>query len=385
MKETYNWIIKENYLLGIINKKINFNLINRIFLLDIDGTIIIPKSGKIFPIDKNDWIFISENVVKILNKTKNNELIGLISNQKGLKTNILINDWIYKMNNICSFIKVDFIFASLKNDELRKPLSKSIDLIKEQFPNLDFDNINIQKKIIYIGDALGRKDDHSDVDLKFSINNKFQLISPEQFFNLPNNLPNNFKDLIKYPKINYFSNQNQNSFFEKLFDLIKKKIKQNNNIYIMMIGFPGCGKTYLRDILLNKFPMFNYTNDDDLKNNNLINKDKKNELLVKKESNNNYIINDNTNMNSINNSKLLKKYENYYKIGILFDYSLDVCMHLNYTRMYWFKKKLISKIVYNTLNKKFNKNIIEKEFEKFIIINYVFNNFNYDDKIKYYF
>jgi hypothetical protein len=52
--------------------------------------------------------------------------------------------------------------------------------------------------------------------------------------------------------------------------------------------------------------------------------------------------------------------------------------------MYWFGTKLLPKVTYYTLKKKFDKSNLENGFDKFIIINKVFREMNFDDKIKYY-
>ena len=98
-----------------------------------------------------------------------------------------------------------------------------------------------------------------------------------------------------------------------------------------------------------------------------------------------YVIDDNTNLNKIERDKKMSLFRSYYKIGIWFDYELDVCWHLNWIRMYWFGVKLLPKVTYYTLNKKFDSNNLDNGFDKFIKINKVFKEMNLDDKVKYYF
>jgi hypothetical protein len=54
-------------------------------------------------------------------------------------------------------------------------------------------------------------------------------------------------------------------------------------------------------------------------------------------------------------------------------------------RMYLFGGKLLSKVTYYTLNKKFDSTNLDKGFDKFIKIDKVFREFNLDNQIKYYF
>ena len=53
--------------------------------------------------------------------------------------------------------------------------------------------------------------------------------------------------------------------------------------------------------------------------------------------------------------------------------------------MYWFGGKLLPKVTYYTLNKKFDSTNLDKGFDKFIKIDKVFREFNLDNQIKYYF
>ncbi len=54
-------------------------------------------------------------------------------------------------------------------------------------------------------------------------------------------------------------------------------------------------------------------------------------------------------------------------------------------RMYWFGGKLLPKVTYYTLRKKFDSTNLEVGFDKFIKINRIFREFDLDNKIKYYF
>ena len=74
--ETYKTVIYSLY------KKDEFS---KIAAFDLDGTIIKTKSGRVFPKDKNDWVFFNDNVKKILyNLCNNNYKIVIFTNQKGI-------------------------------------------------------------------------------------------------------------------------------------------------------------------------------------------------------------------------------------------------------------------------------------------------------------
>lgn len=391
------WLIEKNLIFGL-NKSFNGlgdnknNIIKykSILMFDLDYTLIKTKSGKKFPQNKNDWELLDQNILtKLLKKT--DCIIGIISNQNGLKTTDQINDWIYKLNQISLIIRIDFCFCSINRDRYRKPMCGSIEYIKEKIPQINWQDLKSRDKIYYIGDACGRQHDFSDTDLKFALNCEIKFKTPEIFFGIKNsdyddNDDNVNKCSIEYPILNYFTKKEEDNIFNDLENIIKN----HNQILIVMIGFPASGKSYLRKEIIKRFDKFKYFNNDDLKNKiqskSLINKiNKINKIDKELEQDYNYLIDDNTNLNEIEREKLLKKFSSYYKIGIWFDYDIDVCDHLNWLRMYWFGEKLLPKVTYHTLKKKFNQTNINEGFDKFIKINKIFSDFNFDNKIKYYF
>lgn len=369
------WEINTNYIWGhnpdIL--KINLKEIKSIYMFDLDYTLIKTKSGKKFSTDKNDWEILYLSVIEKMSKLSNS-LIGIISNQKGLKNDEQKNDWVYKINQINKLIKIDFVFASLSDDRFRKPLLGSFEFVKLKFIGIDWDNLIEKNKVFYIGDAFGRKTDFSDTDIKYAINNHLKFKTPEIFFNV--NKEEGKNGSITYPMINYFSNQEQNILFNELDQIIRTKKK----IIILTIGLPASGKSFLRKELIKRYPQFYYSNNDD------INDKVQSQMLVHKISPEyNFIIDDNTNLDKSSRDMKLKLFKDYHKVGIWFDYELDVCFHLNWMRMYWFGAKLLPKVTYYTLRKKFDSINLETGFDKFIEIKKVFGEFNLEDKIKYYF
>lgn len=342
-----------------------------VIIFDLDNTIIKTKSNKVFPTDSNDWIFNYENVVNTLNSLNNNTIIGIISNQKGIKSEFQMTDWQNKLDNIMKQVKFHFIFASFKDDRYRKPMIGSWEYIKDRLKGLEVPT----SQIIYVGDACGRENpkDHSDVDIKFALNCNFKFYTPEKFFKIKVG-----KQIatITYPDLIYYSKLE----FSKILKTITEKFnKENNKVLITMIGFPGCGKSYIRKLLINEYSEFKYTNKDDIKNK-IIN----NNLVIKHDISINYMIDDNTNTNLKNRKDLYKLYKTHYKIGIYFDYEINLAMHLNFMRMYWYGAELIKKVAYYTLNKHFDIPN-EKEFDMFVKLDRVIPEFNLDTSMKYYF
>jgi len=291
-----------------------------------------------------------------------------------LKSEDQKNDWVDKIKQINKVIKIDFGFASLSDDRFRKPLPGSFELVKEKFIGIDWDNLIERKKIFYIGDAFGRKNDFSDTDVKYAINNNLRFKTPEIFFNT--NKEEGKTGSITYPTINYFTLDAQSRLFDELDQIIRTKKK----ILIITIGLPASGKSFLRKELIKRHPQFYYSKNDD------INDKVQSQMLVRKISlEYDFIIDDNTNLDKMGRDERLKMFKDYYKVGIWFDYELDVCLHLNWMRMYWFGSKLLPKVTYYTLRKKFDSTNLEIGFDKFIKIDKVFKEFDLENKIKYYF
>jgi len=371
---SFKWQIEKNFIFGSNMDLSKSNTIKSVYLFDLDHTLIKTKSGKTFPIDSTDWELLYPIIpIKLSKSGLTNSLVGIISNQKGLKNSEKITVWIDKLKNIIKSIRIDFVFASIIDDRFRKPMCGSLDYIKEQFVHIQWEKLVNANKIYYIGDAFGRKTDFSDTDVKFAINCKLKFKTPEVFFGIENS---DKSGTITYPIINYFSKSEQTELFENLENLIKTHKK----ILILTIGLPASGKSFLRKELIKRYPQFAYSNNDDT------NDKVQSRMLIKNISTEyDFIIDDNTNLNKLERDAKLNKFESYYKIGIWFNYELDVCFHLNWMRMYWFGTKLLPKVIYYTLNKKFDPINLDKKFDKFIEINKVFLELNFDSKIKYYF
>lgn len=371
------WIILPNIIFGY-DRQVNLTNFDfkKIFIFDLDTTIIKTKSGKVFPIDKNDWDFLHPNILQ-LNDLFFDNICGIVTNQGGLKNDTLINNWIEKIKNINKKINLHFVFVSIKDDNFRKPLPASWDYIKNNYlQNIQTDKFLKEKKIYYIGDAFGRPNDHSDTDVKYAVNCGFKFKTPEAFFNF-NNSKENLSGTITYPQIDYYTDSDQ----KKLFDSIYKLINSNNKVIIIMIGFPASGKSFLRKEITKKFTNFKYTNNDDLHEK--INDP--NLVKFKELQSLNYCLEDNTNLSSKSRKNILDSFSSHKKIGIWFNLDMDVYKHLNYLRMFWFGNKLINQIIYRTLAKSYSVPEISEGFDFIIEINKVFNNFNFDNKIKYYF
>jgi bifunctional polynucleotide phosphatase/kinase len=211
---------------------LNFILKNKIASFDLDGTLITPKSGKKFPMDKSDWIWKYKDVPKKLIDYYNNDYsIIIISNQGGIAEGKQSGDeWIEKMTNITNELKIEMkILCSIDKNRYRKPLPTFKD---EFFPN------ELNKDSFYCGDAVGRKGDISDTDYKFALNSKINFYTPEYFFLGKEN---------ELPKIEYCFDISRIEKNEKFrFEPREKEI-------IIMMGYPGSGKSTISKKLEEKY------------------------------------------------------------------------------------------------------------------------------------
>jgi bifunctional polynucleotide phosphatase/kinase len=353
---------------------------NRIASFDLDGTIIITKSGKKIPNEINDWKIISNNVNNILLKFYNNNYrIIIFSNQLGIEKNkITIYDLISKINNIITYINIPIdIFISIKNNNYRKPAIGMWEYMNKYLNN----NIKIILKndnSIYVGDAAGRiynnnKKDFSCSDRKFALNIGINFYTPEQIF------LNNQK-IYKYdigfdPNILY-----KNSYMQR-YNIYNNDI-YNNNIYnsiinyysigitndiILFVGYPSSGKTTFvkRYLIPNKYI---HINQDKLK-------------TIQKclslfeyniNNNNNCIVIDNTNPSIEIRYKYIKiaKLYNRKIRCFYFNTPIKLCQHLNTYRSK-IMSKYIPNIAYNIYNKKFIMPTIKEGFYEVINIDFI--------------
>lgn len=175
---------------------------------DFDGTIANTKSGKQFPINKDDWKLLDGVKDKLINVKEN---IIFISNQNGKNFNL--NDFKEKLSNIHKELGVGFeVFVAMEKNKYRKPCT-------------GFDDEFLKGNMIYfVGDAAGRQGDHSDTDLKFAKNLSIPFFTPEEYFQ--GKSPS--KMTIDYP-----------TFKDHIYDLYIPKAK-----LIILTGFPGSGKTF---------------------------------------------------------------------------------------------------------------------------------------------
>ena len=325
-----------------------FNKPNKLVAaFDLDGTLIKTKSGNKFPKNSTDYQYAFDNIQEKINELLLQKYkIVIFTNQRGIGLNkIKKEEIIDKIEKLFPFAEY---FISTDKDLYRKPMIG----MYEKF-------IELNGKItdmFYVGDAAGRKGDHSYDDINFAYNSKIKFYTEIQYFK-------NKKEDVKP----YCPEQKG-----KVNDISQMKV-YDSNVVIMMQGFPGSGKTsFVKDyIRLNKIK--NYLH--------LSNDIQKTKAKLKKEfnkgiENNSLIFIDNTNATKNNRKEiidLIKNNEDYSVIGIHITTDEEMSMALNKQRYYIsntdkdYKGKVYSKlgnVVYNVYKKRFEEMELNEGFYK---------------------
>lgn len=309
---------------------------------DLDDTIIKTKSGKKFPVDNDDWVLLYPEVKSVLKQLiKDNYYIVIISNQKGLKTVEAIEEWKSKLDDICKLLSVPItIYGILGDNQYRKPLPTVWNLITQQSNQSNF----------YCGDAAGRDGDFSNTDITFALNVGIQFYTPEhKFLNL-----NNFGVVPDRMLTKHTKSFNPNETLPK------------SPSILMMVGYPGSGKTRLSQWIINNSSEWRWCNRDELSTDAKC-------LKIAKETldNGQSIIIDNTNPTPANRKPyidLAKKLNIPIHLWIL-DISLEVAWHQNWIRTFKTGLDPVPKVAYYTYRKRYIKPTLDEGFSSIRYIN----------------
>ena len=297
-------ILYKNYYTDSFQKETKYILAG----FDLDHTIIKPKSGNVFPKDKDDWVILYSEIKMKLQSIPNNTIIVIFSNQKGLK--ISENDFINKIDNIQLLLGVKFIFiAALEDDIFRKPRIGMYKYIKQHL-EIKFN----KKESFYVGDMAGRSNDKYDTDLKFAKNIKANFMTPEMYFLN--------KNKEEYKLSGYLLN-NTNIY-------MNLNLNISNKSMVIISGYPGSGKSFLAKELIENNNKITLISKDIYKN-------KFDNILQEKLEKSESIIVEGLYYNNINRMKLkeLASIYDYTTVYIHVTTNYDLSYHLNlYRKLY---------------------------------------------------
>lgn len=160
-----------------ILKAIRDHFNHRVLLCDLDGTLIVTRSGKTFPVDEDDWVF--KDGIKEAVQKYNPKYIFIITNQGGIEKGYV--DEIRfrgKLRDVMVFIRSwgDFIVDGTyckscdPDNFFRKPQVGMVDFFRHgYYAGYDFDNRNA----LMIGDM--------ETDLQCAKNAGIKYCDVEEF------------------------------------------------------------------------------------------------------------------------------------------------------------------------------------------------------------
>lgn len=373
-----NFHEKDTVIYSISNQITTFN---KIASFDLDSTLIKTKSGKVFPVDKNDWVFWNKYVKPSLYEYYNNcYKIVIFTNQLGItKGKINKNDFLDKIKNIQKELNIDFdIFIAIADDHYRKPMTGMWNLFTELYSTkID------KKKSFYCGDAAGReknwlpgkKKDFNNVDINFAHNIGLK-------FEIPENIFKPFEDKqVQFHSIDF------NYIGLDIDKLLKSKHKlkiepSNKPEMIIVLGRQGSGKTEFSKNLLSKqgFKDYVYINRDTCSNKNICIKKTKDAI-----KNNKSLIIDNTNPDAKSRQEYINlgKHANMYISVYVMDIPENLSKHLNHMRVMKSEGKIkkIPEVAYRVYNKKYDAPNLDEGIDKIINVPFIFKGDNNDIKL----
>lgn len=337
------WTTTPEYLEATTSK---FKLTNKFAWFDLDSTLIKTKSGKTFPADGDDWVFLYDVLPKEMTKiSKKGYSVIIISNQSGIEKNTKKGEeWMHKLDSICDKLNIEIkVFCSTGKNKYRKPYTTFYDefITKKQRDDCD------RTESFYCGDACGRKDDHSDCDLKFALNCNLRFITPEELF---------LNKKVVIPEIKY-PNFGTNDQYD--FKLFKPQVEM-----LLMVGFPASGKSHFAK-KLNEIFGYEIINRDTLKTKQKC-VSKASELIKKKKA---FIV-DNTNPSKEDRAQYIKiATDNNYTVRVIHVLtSYELSMHRNNFR-HLTQGFLIPELVYRIFKKNFENPELSEGIKEIINVN----------------
>ncbi len=285
----------------------------KLAVFDFDWTLVKPKGNRKFPSSVDDWEWLYPNVPNTLRHFINNGYnIVVVTNQSKFWKRDQI------LAAMCGF-NATIIIAW--NKEFYKP---NPHMFQVAFSSYD------KNASFYVGDALGRPDDFSDSDKVFAQNIGLRSSPPENLFRTLSNNPDYMHDYTE-------------------------------SEVIVMVGYPGSGKSTIANAICNKYSNYMHVKGDDYKTTSAM---LKHASTIK--SNN--IIFDAT------NSSMAKRAE-YIKYANQNGYKNICCIHVatpmeeSYQRnKLRTAQQVVPRIAYSVYNKHFEQPTTNEGFTKIVVL-----------------
>ncbi|XP_028171255.1 uncharacterized protein F21D5.5-like [Ostrinia furnacalis] len=212
----------------------------KIAAFDMDGTLIKTKSGKVHPVDINDWQIAFPTVAQKLKELLTQDYkIVILSNQAPIGNGrVKIEDFKKKIEGITTKLDVPIqAYIATGKGFYRKPATGMWKILTERKNG----GLEIVKEdCFYCGDAAGRtanwapgkKKDHSMADKLMAENLGLKFYTPEQFF-LGHSIAN-----VPMSKPEFIPKDVKSEPFNDNLISTKKEI-------LVFVGYPGSGKSFL--------------------------------------------------------------------------------------------------------------------------------------------
>lgn len=262
VEEHHEWHVED----GLMYCNYGSKPCERIAAFDMDNTLIKTKSGKIHPIDENDWVLFDTKIPRLLQKLSFNPeepfRIVIFSNQlKAGKDTIKATQLQKKVDALQIVLGVPLLACLATADDIyRKPCIGMWNRLCSDFSS----GISIDMgRSFFVGDAAGRaarscgrKKDFSAADIRFALN--IGLIdnfhTPESMFKgesaenalvrlIDNDDDKDFDPRELKSRINVGLDQKEcaqilfENTFDKKFELCKDAQESMLNFYILFISF----------------------------------------------------------------------------------------------------------------------------------------------------
>ena len=149
----------------------------KVYIYDLDHTVIVPTGGKKFSNSSDDWKFFknAKKGIQAYNADPTH-ITFIVSNQNGLNNEARIQMFKDKVEKILKQLDIPImLFAAIEKDVYRKP---NDGIMRHHIvPVLQSLNVHHIMAVTYVGDAAGRHGDFSGSDRKWLYNVKLYLQS----------------------------------------------------------------------------------------------------------------------------------------------------------------------------------------------------------------